>query len=134
MMIQNVCPEARVDHVGVDFFEESYAKGVFYSRDTLLADIQKLQFPPEMFDVALCFHVVEHVLDVPRALSELHRVLAPDGQLLFEVPCSNKPDGISIKCRDIPLDQRERCTGKRKPNTTKDAGYHEWSFDCGDLQ
>ena len=38
------------------------------------------------FDVVLCSQVLEHVRDPALALSEIHRVLAPEGRLVLTVP------------------------------------------------
>jgi SAM-dependent methyltransferase len=47
-----------------------------------------LPFPDGAFDRALCLDVLEHLefADQPRALAELHRVVAPGGQLLVSIP------------------------------------------------
>jgi len=52
------------------------------------ADLLALPFDSGVFDVALCLDVLEHVslLDQPRALSEIARVLKPGGGLLLSVP------------------------------------------------
>lgn len=49
-------------------------------------DITSMQFPPESFDVVLCCHVLEHVPDDRRALSEIFRVLRPAGWAILQVP------------------------------------------------
>jgi ubiquinone/menaquinone biosynthesis C-methylase UbiE len=41
------------------------------------ANLEALPFPDGHFDVVLCTQAIEHVLDVPLALRELHRVLQP---------------------------------------------------------
>ena len=53
-------------------------------RGSLLA----LPFPDGRFARALCLDVLEHLAyeDQPKALAELHRVLAPGGELLVSVP------------------------------------------------
>lgn len=45
-------------------------------------DAQRLPFPDASFDVVLANHVLHHVADLDRALTEIHRVLRPDGCLL----------------------------------------------------
>jgi len=58
--------------------------------DSYLADVQldvtDLNFPDASFDVVICNHVLEHVPDDRRAMSELHRVLRPGGWAVLMVP------------------------------------------------
>ncbi|MCS7006796.1 MAG: class I SAM-dependent methyltransferase [Thermoleophilia bacterium] len=56
------------------------------SRADVLADILRLPFADESFDVAICNHVLEHVDDDIRALRELHRVLARRGWAILQSP------------------------------------------------
>lgn len=50
------------------------------------ADIQNLPFENNSFDVIFCNHVLEHVEDDKKALSELFRVMKPGGWGIFQVP------------------------------------------------
>ncbi|HJS73957.1 MAG TPA: class I SAM-dependent methyltransferase [Vicinamibacteria bacterium] len=52
------------------------------------ADLLDLPFESASFDAAFCLDVLEHVdlLDQPRALSEISRILRPEGTLLASVP------------------------------------------------
>ncbi|MBC2839039.1 class I SAM-dependent methyltransferase [Robiginitalea sp. SC105] len=50
------------------------------------ADICDLPFESNSFDVILCNHVLEHIPDHQKALSELYRVLKPGGWGIFQVP------------------------------------------------
>lgn len=50
------------------------------------ADIQNLPFESNLFDVIFCNHVLEHVTDDKKALSELYRVMKPGGWGIFQVP------------------------------------------------
>jgi SAM-dependent methyltransferase len=52
----------------------------------LQADITSLPFRDEQFDVIICSHVLEHIEDDAKALSELHRVLKVDGWALLQTP------------------------------------------------
>jgi SAM-dependent methyltransferase len=50
------------------------------------ADIQHLPFGDHEFDVIICSHVLEHIPDDAKAMSELHRVLTSDGVAYVMVP------------------------------------------------
>lgn len=50
------------------------------------ADIQNLPFEDNSFDVIFCNHVLEHVDDDKKALSELFRVMKPGGWGILQVP------------------------------------------------
>ena len=39
-----------------------------------------------MFDIILCNHVLEHIPNIDKALSELKRILKPQGILILNVP------------------------------------------------
>ncbi|OAB44833.1 MerR family transcriptional regulator [Paenibacillus glacialis] len=47
----------------------------------LLADAQEIPFHDDEFDIVIANHMLYHVLDINRAVSEIHRVLKPDGIL-----------------------------------------------------
>jgi len=53
-------------------------------------DITNIEFEKETFDVVLCCHVLEHVLDDRRAIRELYRVLRPGGWAILQVPIDEK--------------------------------------------
>lgn len=51
-------------------------------------DILDLPLDDHSIDLIICNHVLEHVYDVQRALSELYRVLRPEGRAILQVPIS----------------------------------------------
>jgi ubiquinone/menaquinone biosynthesis C-methylase UbiE len=52
---------------------------------TAVMDAEKLLFPDDSFDIVTCSFGVMSFTDVPRALSEIHRVLKPCGRIGFSV-------------------------------------------------
>ena len=70
----------RLDISGVD--------ANYSSARVVSGSITHLPFPEASFERALCLDVLEHLPyeDQPRALTELHRVLRPGGELLVSVP------------------------------------------------
>jgi SAM-dependent methyltransferase len=45
-----------------------------------------LPFLNESFDAVVCFEVFEHVFNIKEVLSEIHRVLKPNGKILLSAP------------------------------------------------
>ena len=78
--IQNIAPRTR----GVDINPQAIAHTI--ARDVSVMDAQRLDFPCEHFDKVYSFHMIEHVPDLPAALSEMERVLRPGGTLLLVYP------------------------------------------------
>lgn len=49
-------------------------------------DLHEIPLEDNRFDVVFCNHVLEHVDDAHQCMKELHRVMAPDGWGIFQVP------------------------------------------------
>lgn len=88
------------DATGVDLVPEmiSTARGVAEKRPELaervhfeVADIGKLPFEDDRFEVVTALGVIEYLDDPPAALGELRRVLRPGGLLVFSVPNAASP-------------------------------------------
>ncbi|WP_373516982.1 class I SAM-dependent methyltransferase [Pricia sp.] len=70
------------------------------------ADICNLPFENETFDVILCNHVLEHIPDDTKAMSEMYRVLNTGGWGIFQIPQDLKRDETFED--DTITDQKER--------------------------
>ena len=78
--------------LGVDNFKEAIerAKQFDNSLKLKIADVRKLPFKNEEFDVYLSFGVVEHFEEGPiKALKEAKRVLKKGGVIILETPHDN---------------------------------------------
>jgi SAM-dependent methyltransferase len=54
----------------------------------VVGDCQEhLDFPDHYFDRVIAIHVLEHLPDLPRALTEIKRVLKPEGKFSVVIPC-----------------------------------------------
>ena len=53
------------------------------------ADICDLPFGDDTFDIIFCNHVLEHIPDDHKAMSELFRVMKPGGWGILQVPMKN---------------------------------------------
>ena len=49
-------------------------------------DLQAMALPDSSIDILLTPHVLEHVPDTAKALSEIYRVLAPGGRMYLQIP------------------------------------------------
>jgi SAM-dependent methyltransferase len=60
----------------------------YRSEHVTTGSVTALPFANASFERALCLDVLEHLTyaDQPRALAEIHRVLAPGGELLVSIP------------------------------------------------
>jgi SAM-dependent methyltransferase len=70
------------------------------------ADILALPFDDNIYDVIICNHVLEHIMDDRKAMSELYRVLKPKGWGILQVPMKNS---LEITYEDFAItDPKER--------------------------
>lgn len=78
--VKQNCP----DTVGVDVNPRAIANAV--TENTHLMDATHLEFEDESFDHVYSFHVIEHIVDIKRAIAEMARVVAPGGRILLVYP------------------------------------------------
>ena len=52
-------------------------------------DITQIPEKDAQFDLIICYHILEHVVDDIKAMSELFRVLKPNGTVLIQTPFKN---------------------------------------------
>ena len=70
-------------------------------------DIHNIPFEANTFDVVLCNHVLEHVQNDIKAMSEINRVLKPGGWAIMQVPFFSPVPDVTFE--DILItDPRER--------------------------
>jgi SAM-dependent methyltransferase len=72
-----------------DKFEKGY-DGFYYDKDTLRLDLTELPFSDNSFDIVICNHVLEHVINEKKALNEIYRVLKPSGWAILQVPVASE--------------------------------------------
>ena len=76
-------------------------------------DICLSPYPDDTFDVILCSHVLEHILDDRKAMSELFRVMKPGGWGIIEVPLQpGRRETFEDQSVTTPT-ERERVFGQR---------------------
>jgi SAM-dependent methyltransferase len=94
-----------IDYVAADLKPEHYDDTVKPVR----ADIIDLPWAANSFDLVICNHVLEHVPDDRRAMSELYRVTRPKGLAILQVPIARKLSATiedpSVQC---PIERERR--------------------------
>jgi ubiquinone/menaquinone biosynthesis C-methylase UbiE len=70
------------DHENIDYLSADLSSPLAMVE----MDITHIPMPDNHFDVILCSHVLEHVPDDRKAMSELLRVLKPGGWAIIQVP------------------------------------------------
>jgi ubiquinone/menaquinone biosynthesis C-methylase UbiE len=81
-----------------------YISADFYSSAMVKIDITDIKYPDNYFDIIYCCHVLEHIENDRKAMSELSRVLKPDGWAILQVPI-----GAEVTFEDLSIvDPAER--------------------------
>ena len=122
--------------IGIDVSEEAieYARQR-YGRPNLefvVGDLLALEFDDGSFDAVCSFETIEHVEDVERYLSQIARVLHPDGIFVVSTPrvdaTTRAPDNpfhrVELSRDDFETALRSRCEevelyGQRRLQTTR---------------
>jgi SAM-dependent methyltransferase len=104
---------------GVSYLSIDLAPG----KAMLQADLTRLKFMDDAFDVIFCSHVLEHIPDNSKAMRELRRVLRPTGWAILQVPIRGE-----ITLEDPSITSEEECTrlfdGADFRDRLASAGFH----------
>jgi SAM-dependent methyltransferase len=68
---------------GLEYFSSDFANEFISDHHF---DIKDIKQDDNFFDLILCYHILEHVPDDRKAISELFRVLKPGGNLFLQTP------------------------------------------------
>lgn len=124
--------ELRTSVVGIDLqddFDRTAARCARLQR----GDAQKLEFESNRFDLVYSYHALEHILDYRRALSEMRRVLKPEGWYCVGTPNRSRLVGylgssgasFGTKLRWNIDDWVARMTGRFRNELGAHAGFSE---------
>ena len=95
-------------------------------------DITNITFDDDSFDLIMCTHVLEHIPDEKKALSELHRVLKPKTGIAFlNVPMFNMPKTLEkpeyntpeLRLKYYGQEDHVRAYGLDYPQHLREAGF-----------
>lgn len=90
--ILHFAPEKRLSRIIDGLVPLRYVKADLYPVDATIEKVDMLNIPyeAESFDFVFANHVLEHVADDAKALSELRRVLKTGGRAILQTPYSGK--------------------------------------------
>lgn len=109
-----------------------YAEGIYYPDKIESIDLLDLRFDDNDFDIVICNHVLEHIIDDNTAIAELYRVTIPGGKAILQVPISYIIDSTYENESIISEEEREkhfgqfdhvRIYGKDYISRLEDAGF-----------
>lgn len=84
-------------HVTVVDIDEDQVRNNTYAQETILGDIQTHRFPPDSFDLVICYNVIEHVPDVEAALHGFCQSIKKGGLILIGAPNPRSLSGVVTK-------------------------------------
>lgn len=84
---------------------EYYTGDIVPGRATHQTDILDIQYKDNTFDYVIMNHVLEHIEDMDKAMSEVKRVMKPKGRLILSFPVCTDMDTLELSG---PLSPKER--------------------------
>lgn len=75
-------------------------------------DLTDICCPGDFFDAIICNHVLEHISDDAKAMTELYRVLKPSGWAILQVPISRNLSATYEDASIIDPEDRAQAFGQ----------------------
>ena len=91
VLLQRIVTQKGFDgfsYTGVDFQIDPTTRQSDERLEFHEAAIESMPFEDNSFDTVICTHVLEHILDLPKAVAELRRICR--GKLIIVVPCERE--------------------------------------------
>lgn len=77
-LYRNLKKQKKINYYSTDFENEFLADYKF--------DITNIKQESNKFDTIICYHILEHIVEDRKAMSELYRVLKQDGKIYVQTP------------------------------------------------
>jgi ubiquinone/menaquinone biosynthesis C-methylase UbiE len=85
VLLKNLPKDKKLRCYGIDY--NPFVKNLHIKKcKILVSDIRKLPFVKNFFDKIFCLDILEHIIDIKKALFEIKRVLKKDGLLIVSGP------------------------------------------------
>ncbi len=106
-----IAPIHTVETVAVELGYTYVSLDLSSPRAQVLADLTAIPFADDSFDLVVCFHVLEHIIDDRAAVRELARIVGREGRAITVVPRDDRrPETFEVEGAD-PADY-ERLYGQ----------------------
>ena len=87
-LYQKLTKIPNISYHSIDLHPDKY----WYGHKTKKMDVTAMTYTDESFDIVICNHVLEHIPDDRKAISEIYRVCKTGGFAILNVPVNNKLD------------------------------------------
>lgn len=104
--------QKNIEYYTGDKFTKGYNAYYYDRKDVILMDVTNIPYKNNEFDIIICNHVLEHIIDDKKALSEIFRVLKPNAWAMLQVPISLKLDKTFQDDTIITPKDREKYYGQ----------------------
>ena len=139
----HVAPERNLSkafskHRNIDYLTADINPNAGSGQVMVKMDITDIQYDDDSFDAIVCCHVLEHVLDDRKAISEFYRTLRPGGWAILQVPVAlsldttiEDPTATTREARERVFGQANhvRLYGKDYKNRLEEAGFSVEEFE-----
>jgi SAM-dependent methyltransferase len=104
-------------------------------------DVHKMPFEDNTYEVVFCNHVMEHVEDDQKAMSEIYRVMKPEGYAILQIPLFHPLPEVTFEDKSIVdpkareeafgQDDHVRLYGKDYAEKIRNVGFEVVEDDFG---
>ena len=113
LKLLHIAPERNLRLVFQKCKNLDYVTADLVKKDVMFKmDVTNIQFENNSFDVIICNHVLEHIVDDKKALCELYRILKPKGFAILQTPISFIMQETYENANATTHEQREREFGQ----------------------
>jgi len=139
--VLHIAPEDSIRKLFLDYSNINYISiDLNPSRAMLKEDLMHLSFKNNLFDLVICSHVLEHILDDLAALEEIFRVMKKNSYAIIQVPLFNRRktlEGVnySFEKKINLFGQKDhlRAYGRDFENILKSAGFLVFKINILDI-